>query len=46
MFDNTPIPSDRNNGDLSLNQVRDGVASLTHRVEQIEALLSRKVNKN
>jgi hypothetical protein len=43
MFDNSSFPSDRNSGDFSLNQVRDGLASLTHRVGEIESLLSRKV---
>ena len=32
MFDKSLEPSDRNNADLSLNHVRDGIASLTHRV--------------
>ena len=43
MFDNSLEPSDRNNADISLNQVRDGLASLTHRVGEIEILLNRKV---
>jgi hypothetical protein len=43
MFDIAPTPSDRSSPDLSLNQLRDGLASLTHRVGEIESLLSRKV---
>ena len=44
MFDSTPIPSDRNSSDLSLNQLRDGLASLNHRVGEIESLFSKKVS--
>lgn len=32
MFDSTPMSSDRNSPDLNVNQLRDGLASLTHRV--------------
>jgi hypothetical protein len=32
MFDSTPMSSDRHSPDLTVNQLRDGLASLTHRV--------------
>ena len=43
VFDNTPSLSERSNADLSLNQLRDGLASITHRVGQIELLINKKV---
>lgn len=43
MFDNSPILSERLSSDLTINQLRDGLSSITHRVTEIEALLSRKV---
>ena len=46
MFDNSSLPSERNHNDLSLNHLRDNLSSLTHRVGEIESILSRKVSPN
>lgn len=43
MFDNSPIPSERNTVDLTFSQLRDGLSSISHRVAEIESLLNKKV---
>jgi hypothetical protein len=43
MFDQSSLPSERTKQEQNLNQIRDGLVSLTHRMGEIEALLSKKV---
>jgi len=43
MFDKSVLPSERTAGEQNLNQLRDGLSSLTYRIGEIESLLSKKV---
>ena len=43
MFDKSALPSERTAGEQTLNQLRDGLSSLTYRMGEIESLLSKKV---
>lgn len=43
MLDKSFLPSERTMGEQTINQLRDGLSSLTYRIGEIESLLSKKV---